>query len=50
MKKITLHFVMFLAYTTANPQQEISRAYATEASAMFGPINKTLVPNGILLY
>jgi hypothetical protein len=49
MKKFTLFFVMFLAYTMANAQQEISRAYATEASAMFAPLNKTLVPHGILL-
>lgn len=49
MKKITLLFILFLAYNIANAQQEISRAYATEASAMFAPLNKTLVPHGILL-
>jgi hypothetical protein len=49
MKKFTLLLVMFLAYSIANAQQEISRSYATEASAMFAPLNKTLVPNGILL-
>jgi hypothetical protein len=49
MKKFTLFFFMFLAYATANAQQEISRAYATEANAMFAPLNKTLVPHGILL-
>lgn len=49
MKKHPLLFILFLVYTMANAQQEISRAYDTEASAMFAPLNKTLVPHGILL-
>ena len=49
MKKHPLLFILFLVYTMANAQQEISRAYDTEASAMFAPLNKTLIPHGILL-
>ena len=49
MKKFIFFFLMFLVYSMVNAQQETSRAYDTEASAMFAPLNKTLVPHGILL-
>ena len=49
MKKSTLLFILLLVFSIANAQQEISREYAQQANAMFAPLNKTLIPHGILL-
>ena len=47
--KQKLLFFLFFAFSMANAQQEISREYAQQANAMFAPLNKNLVPHGILL-
>ncbi|MDD3003650.1 hypothetical protein [Flavobacterium sp.] len=49
MKKSTLLFILLLVFSIANAQQEISSEYSRQADAMFAPLNKTLVPHGILL-
>lgn len=49
MKKISLLFILLHVYSTSNAQQEISTTYATQANAMFSPLNKTFIPHGILL-
>lgn len=49
MKKFSLILILFLVFIRANAQQEISTAYATQASAMFAPLDKTKIPHGILL-
>ena len=49
MKQKLLLFILVLVYSIANAQQEISSEYATQANAMFSPLNKALVPHGILL-
>lgn len=49
MKKLLYIFISFLVFNLATAQQEISTAYATQVNAMFAPLDKTKVPNGILL-
>lgn len=49
MKQKSLLFILFLVFSVANAQQEISSEYSRQADAMFAPLNKTLVPHGILL-
>ena len=49
MKQKLQLFILFLVFSTAHAQQEISSEYARKADAMFAPLNKTLIPHGILL-
>ena len=49
MKQKLQLFILFLVFSTAHAQQEISSEYSRQADAMFAPLNKTLVPHGILL-
>lgn len=49
MKNILLLFIFFLVTNLTLAQQEISTTFATQTNAMFAPLDKTKVPNGILL-
>jgi hypothetical protein len=49
MKKITVLFFAFLFSLFANAQQEINTAFATQINTVFGSLDKTKVPHGILL-
>lgn len=44
MKKISLVLILFFISLISTAQQEISTAYATQATAMFAPLDKTRVP------
>jgi hypothetical protein len=49
MKKISLLFILFFVTAISNAQQEISTAYATEATNMFAPLDKNRIPHKVLL-
>lgn len=49
MKKSLYFFVCFLVFNMATAQQEISTAYATEATNMFAPLDKNRIPHKVLL-
>ena len=49
MKKSLYFFVCFLVFNMATAQQEISTAYATQATNMFAPLDKNRIPHKVLL-
>ena len=49
MKKSLYFFVCFLVFNMASAQQEISTAYATQATNMFAPLDKNRIPHKVLL-
>ncbi len=49
MKKSLYFFVCFLVFNMASAQQEISTAYATQATNMFTPLDKNRIPHKVLL-
>lgn len=49
MKKSLYFFVCFLVFNMATAQQEISTAYATQATNMFEPLDKNRIPHKVLL-
>ena len=49
MKKISLLSLLFFVFNMATAQQEISTAYATQATNMFAPLDKNRIPHKVLL-
>jgi hypothetical protein len=49
MKKSLYFFFSFLVFNMASAQQEISTAYATQATNMFAPLDKNRIPHKVLL-
>ena len=49
MKKSLYFFFSFLVFNMAFAQQEISTAYATQATNMFAPLDKNRIPHKVLL-
>ena len=49
MKKSLYFFLCVLVFNMATAQQEISTAYATQATNMFAPLDKNRIPHKVLL-
>ncbi len=49
MKKITVYLFLFLFSVCIHAQQDVNTSFATQMNDMFGSLDKTKVPNGILL-
>jgi hypothetical protein len=49
MKKITVYLFLFLFSVCIHAQQDVNTSFVTQMNDMFGPLDKTKVPNGILL-
>lgn len=49
MKKNLLLFFAFLFSVFTNAQQETNTTFATQMNSVFGPLDKTKVPHGVLL-
>jgi hypothetical protein len=48
MKKFIILRFIFLFSVLAHAEQDINTSFATQMNDMFGPLDKTKVPNGIL--
>ncbi|MBG6110284.1 hypothetical protein H4V97_002520 [Flavobacterium sp. CG_23.5] len=49
MKKITFLLFAFLFSIFSNAQQDINTTFATQMNTVFGSLDKTKIPHGILL-